>query len=282
MRTTDEHVDWQRGTCQTNGLRVSYWRSGGHKPSLIALHGLFGSGACLLPLARALADFDVILPDARGHGGSHSPVTGYRYADHAGDVVRLCECLKLDNPILIGHSMGGMTAAIAACAPGSSTRAVVLIDPTFLGVEMQREVFDSGVGEEHLQLLHATKDTLLRKARQKNPNRSEEIIRHLVDARLQTSINACEVLTPPNPDWREVAKAIQAPTLLVTAERGIVSPETVRDLQGLNVLIRHQHVADAGHGLPYDAPDKLGSIVSSFLSQVAAIEPRFADTNRLK
>jgi N-formylmaleamate deformylase len=278
MRNTDEQVDWQRGACQTNRLTVRYWRSGGHKPSLIALHGLFGSGACLLPMARALADFDVVLPDARGHGGTSSPVTGYRYTDHARDVVELIECLKLDRPILIGHSMGGMTAALAASELGSLARAVVLIDPTFLGAEMQREVYESGVGEEHQQLLKWTRDRLISRAREKSPNRSEEMIRHLVDARLQTSINACEVLSPPNPDWREVARAIEVPTLLVTAERGIVSPEMARELQRLNDLFRHQHVANIGHGLPYDVPDRIGKILTSFLAQVAAFGPGAAST----
>jgi pimeloyl-ACP methyl ester carboxylesterase len=55
----------------------------------IALHGLMGSGACLLPLARALADHDIILPDARGHGGSSSPPNGFLYSDLAGDVIGL-------------------------------------------------------------------------------------------------------------------------------------------------------------------------------------------------
>jgi pimeloyl-ACP methyl ester carboxylesterase len=143
---------------------------------------------------------------------------------------------------------------------------------------MQCDVYESGVGEEHLQLLQSTRDSLLDKARQKSPNRSEELIRHLVDARLQTSKKACEVLTPPNPDWREVARAIEVPTLLVTAERGIISREMARDLQGLNHLFRHQYVADIGHGLPYDAPDRLGTILTSFLAQVAAFGSGVAST----
>ncbi|WP_407977506.1 alpha/beta fold hydrolase [Brucella pseudogrignonensis] len=278
MRNTDEQIDWQRGACQTSRLTVRYWRSGGHKPSLVGLHGLFGNGACLLPMARALAGFDVVLPDARGHGGTSSPVTGYRYTDHARDVIELIKYLKLDRPILIGHSMGGMTAALAAAELGSSVRAVVLIDPTFLGAEMQREVYESGVGEEHQQLLKRTRDSLINSARQKSPNRSVEMIRYLVDARLQTSINACDILTPPNPDWREVARTINAPTLLVTAERGIVSREVARELQGLNFLFRHKHVANIGHGLPYDATKMLGSILTSFLAQVAAFGPGVAST----
>src|SRR5690606_26745929 len=102
------------------GISVSYRRrSGEGKPPVVALHGLIGSGACLLPLARVLAGFDVILPDARGHGESSAPEAGYRYTDLAGDVAGLIEELKLEAPILVGHSMGGMTAAVVASELGS-------------------------------------------------------------------------------------------------------------------------------------------------------------------
>jgi hypothetical protein len=46
--------------------------------------------ACWTPLACALeGEFDVVMPDARGHGGSSAPHHGYRYDDHASDVVGL-------------------------------------------------------------------------------------------------------------------------------------------------------------------------------------------------
>jgi N-formylmaleamate deformylase len=262
---------WHSGSCHANGIRVSYRRSGGRKPPLVALHGLIGSGTCLLPLARALSGYDVLLPDSRGHGGSSAPEAGYRYSDLADDVVGLIEELTLDAPILAGHSMGGMTAAVVASELGSFAKAVILIDPTFIGPELQREVYESDVRAEHQLLLQSTRDDLLAKARQRSPNRSAEIIQYLVDARLQTSMSAFEVLTPPNPDWRVLMRAIQAPTLLVTADRGIVSRETARELQGLNPLIQHQHVADVGHGLPYDEPERLGSLLLPFLSQATAI-----------
>ena len=269
MSNTEDAV-WHSGICHANGISVSFRRSGGCKPPLVALHGLIGSGACLLPLARTLAGFDVILPDARGHGGSSAPSAGYRYSDLAGDVVGLIEELKLDAPILVGHSMGGMTAAVVASELGCLVKAVVFIDPTFLGPELQREVYESDVGAEHQQLLQSTRDDLLTKARHRNPNRSEEVIQYLVDARLQTSMNSFEVLTPPNPDWRVLVQAIQAPTLLVTADRGIVSRETALELLCLNPLVHNQHIADVGHGLPYDEPERLGSLLLPFLSQTTA------------
>lgn len=244
MEKARSHRDiWSRGTCRTNGIEVHYHRSGGRKPSLVVLHGLIGSGACLLPLVQGLDDhFDVILPDARGHGNSSAPETGYSYHDLAVDVAGLIDVLQLEAPVLAGHSMGGMTAAVAVGSLGVPISALVLIDPTFLSPEWQREVFESGVAEDHRQQLLSTRDELLDQARLKNAGRSAELVAHLVDARLQTSIGAFEVLTPPNPDWRELVGNIGAPMLLLIGDRGIVSVETARELQSLNPLLHYEQI----------------------------------------
>src|SRR5690349_7853765 len=115
LRTDGSMVTWMSGVCETNGIGIHYLRTGGTKPPLVLLHGLMGSGACWTPLARALEnECDVVMPDARGHGGSSAPHDGYRYDDHADDVIGLVHGLSLSRPILLGHSMGGMTAAVLA------------------------------------------------------------------------------------------------------------------------------------------------------------------------
>ncbi len=73
----DSMTTWIRGVCETNGIRIHYLRTGGGKPPAVLLHGLMGSGACWTLLARALeGEFDVVMPDARGHGGSTAPHHG--------------------------------------------------------------------------------------------------------------------------------------------------------------------------------------------------------------
>src|ERR1700709_317338 len=106
---------WIRGDCEANGIRIRYIRTGGGKPPVVLLHGLSGNGASWTPVARMLArEFDVVMPDARGHGGSSAPRDGYRYDDLANDVIGLVHGLELVGAVVVGHSMGGMTAAVAA------------------------------------------------------------------------------------------------------------------------------------------------------------------------
>lgn len=263
---------WSSGTCHANGVNIHYRKTGRGKPPLVVLHGLIGSGACLLPFAHGLEDeFDLILPDARGHGGSSAPARGYSYDDLAGDVVGLVQEMKLESPILVGHSMGGMTAAVAAHALGSAVRALVLVDPTFISPEWQREVYESNIAADHQQLLQSTRDEMIDQARAKNTNRSLSLIEDLVDARRRTSVNAFEVLTPPNPDWRALVRQTRVPTLLLIGDRGVVSLDTARELRDLNSLLRYEVISDAGHGLPYDKPAQSRAAMRAFLEQATGI-----------
>lgn len=262
-------TNWIHGNIQANGIDIHYLRTGRDKPPLIALHGLTGSGACWTPLARALEDrYDVIMPDARGHGASSAPPHGYLYRDYADDVVGLIEALGLAAPVLLGHSMGGMTASVVASKAGTAIRGVILADPTFLSPERQREVHVSDVAEQHRRLLGLDKSKVLTEARQRHPHRSLELLELIVGARLRTEISAFEVLTPPNPDYRALMSAVSVPTLLVIGDHGVVSVETARELQRLNQHVRYELIPDAGHGLPYDRPDEFAAAVRSFLKTV--------------
>jgi N-formylmaleamate deformylase len=260
---------WTSGVCEANGINIHYRRTGGYKPPLIPLHGLTGSGACWTPLARALeADYDVVMPDARGHGNSSAPLHGYLYRDHASDVIGLIQALGLAAPVLLGHSMGGMTAAVVASQVGTAIRGVILADPTFLKPQRQREVHQSDVIEQHRRLLSSDKGDLLAQARLRHPHRSSEFIELITDARLQTQMSAFDVLTPPNPEYHELVSTICVPMLLVIGDQGVVSLETARELQNLNPRLRLEQIPDVGHGLPYDQPDRFAAVVRSFLGSV--------------
>lgn len=137
---------WPTGTCEASGVAIHYERTGGSGPPVILLHGLSGNGACWRPVARAIEDeFDLLMPDARGHGASGTPTSGYSYEEHAADVVGLIQQLRLATPVILGHSMGGLTATLVASRLGGPIRALILADPTFLSPQQQRNVHASDV-----------------------------------------------------------------------------------------------------------------------------------------
>jgi N-formylmaleamate deformylase len=261
---------WTSGVCEANGIGIHYLRTGGAKPPVVLLHGLMGSGACWTPLARALeGEFDVVMPDARGHGGSSAPHQGYRYDDLASDVVGLIRALELSRPVLLGHSMGGMTAAVVASRRAGILRGLVLVDPTFLSPERQREVRDSDVADQHRRTLGLRKSDLVAQARERHPRRSPEIVELQAEARLKTRMGAFDVLTPPNPAYHDVVSAIDVPSLLVIGDDPVVTLEMATELRSLNPRVRVEQVEDAGHGLPFEQPERLREVTLSFLRELA-------------
>ena len=193
-------TSWVDGVCETNGSQTHYIRTGGSKPSVVLLHGLMGSGATWTPLARALeAGFDVVMPDARGHGRSSAPKPGHGYNDLASDVVALITGLDLMRPVLVGHSMGAMTATIAAGSSDLDLAGLILVDPTFLDAERQQQVWESDVAGQHGDALTRPRSELLAEARARHPHRSAEIVELQVDARLRTHMNTFDVLRPRIP-----------------------------------------------------------------------------------
>lgn len=267
--------DWSTAICETNGINIYYTRTGGSKPPLILLHGLTANGACWTTLAHSLeGEYDVIMPDARGHGKSSVPDYGYRYEDHANDVVGLIKALRLPPPILIGHSMGGMTAAVVASRNPKLLRGLILADPTFLSPKVQREIRDSDVADQHRQILNTSLDEVVAEARIRHPDRSWDTLELIARARLQTSMRAFDVLTPPNPEYMQLVSAIDVPSLLVIGDTAsVVSPAVATELQRLNPRVHVEQIREAGHGVHYDQPERFAAVVKSFLCRCSYLSP---------
>lgn len=261
---------WTSGTCKANGIDVHYIRTGGSKPPVVLLHGLMLNGSCWTPLARALEeDYDVVMPDARGHGYSTALDHGYRYDNLATDVMSLIEVLRLTTPVLLGHSMGGMTAAVVASQNPKLLRGLILADPTFLTPQHQREVHESDIEDQHCRILKRPKEDYLAEIRVRHSRRPQEVIELFAQARLQTSIHAFEILTPPNPDYVKLINALDVPSLLVIGDVGsVVSAAVAEELAGLNQYLEVVLIAGAGHAIPYDQPERFSAVVQTFLSSV--------------
>lgn len=273
---------WTDGVCRANGINIHYLRAGGNKPTIIALHGLAGNGACWAPLARALESrYDLIMPDARGHGQSSAPTHGYTYQDHANDVIELIRTLGIKSPYLLGHSMGGMTAAMVASRLGFAISGLILADPTFISPEWQDEALASDALAQHQQMLKSSKEELFKEAKTRHRYRAAAIIEHLIEARLQTSSQAFDVLIPPHPEFDELIRNIYVPTLLVMGSEGIVSSATARELHDLNPDLQYKLIPDAGHGLPYDEPTRLATAVDTFLKPKVTPTPRARTQGRV-
>jgi esterase len=87
-------------------MKLNY-RKSGQGPTLIILHGLFGSADNWFSIAKELeSSFTLYLVDQRNHGDSPKSDT-WNYQVMAEDLLELMEDLHIPKAHLMGHSMGG-------------------------------------------------------------------------------------------------------------------------------------------------------------------------------
>jgi pimeloyl-ACP methyl ester carboxylesterase len=118
-------------TVQTHHVPVRYFE-GGSGPDLVFLHGAGGVTAEDPLLAELAKSHRVLAPLIPGYGDSEEAPEIRDMLDftlHAWDVL---DALGLKDPILVGHSMGGMIAAEMAAVQPNDVSRLALIAPAGL------------------------------------------------------------------------------------------------------------------------------------------------------
>ncbi len=109
-----------------DGTRIAY-SEGGAGRDLVLVHGITESHRTWDPVRAELeARWRVVAVDARGHGESerHPP---YDPVTMAADVGAVVAALDLDEPLVVGHSMGGVIVS-AYGGLGLPARGIVNVD----------------------------------------------------------------------------------------------------------------------------------------------------------
>jgi pimeloyl-ACP methyl ester carboxylesterase len=121
-------------------------------PGLLLLHGLASSQRIWdLMLPRLVRRFRVVTFDARGHGLSGKPTSGYGFDRVSADALAVVRHTRLRRPILAGHSWGAMTALELAARRPRAISGAVLVDG---GVVRMRDSVDWPTAKEELAPPH--------------------------------------------------------------------------------------------------------------------------------
>ena len=276
---------WFSGDVNTNGLRMHYYRTGGEKPPLVLAHGATDSGLCWTRVARALeSEYDVILPDARGHGLSDAPESGYASSDHAADLAGFIEALGLERPVVGGHSMGaGAVLRLIADSPDLA-RCAILEDPGFRtgqswtstpGSESPRDAIRRNVELAKKDGLQPT----IARGRAESPTWAEEEFEPWADAKIHVSEQFLATLGRAMPalEWRELLPRVTCPVLLITSDPdrgGIVTPESAEEAKQLLPSLRVVRLHGAGHNVRREQFDGFVGAVREFLVATASAADR--------
>lgn len=263
-----------------NGITIHYERTGGAKPVLVLLHGLTDDGHCWPRLVGALRDaYDIITPDARAHGQSQAPDSGYTYKIMAADVAGLVHALGVQPVALLGHSMGAMTAAVVAANHPDVVRCLVLEDPPWretVPSPAQRAVAADGWLTMMRGMKRATIEQLISSATQRNPGIKQWDPVEFApwwESKQRVSFNIIELLhTEPLP-CQDIAGRIACPTLLLTADVSrvaAVTPQLAAQLTAMNPHITTVAINNAGHNIRRENFPAYLQAVSTFLAAHAA------------
>lgn len=97
-------------------------------PPLIILHGLFGSSGNWKRIGRSLAmQHRIMAVDLRNHGRSPHTAT-MSYAEMVDDLFAVMDREKLVRATLLGHSLGGKVAMLAALQQPERVTELIIVD----------------------------------------------------------------------------------------------------------------------------------------------------------
>ena len=272
-------IEWFSDDVVANGIKLHYYRTGGDKPPVVLAHGITDNGLCWTPLAQALEkNYDLIMYDARGHGFSDAPESGYSTEDRAADLAGLIQALGLENPrpILIGHSMGAETVATTAAHHPELVRCAILEDPPW-----REDIFASSAEERAarmeewrvglVELKSKTREEIMTFCHAQSPTWAEVELGPWADSKLQLNLVVFEVAHTPRTPWQDVVRKIECPLLLITGDPemgAIVPPEVAQEVAELWRNGQVVHISGAGHNIRREQFEKCMEAITTFLDEV--------------
>jgi pimeloyl-ACP methyl ester carboxylesterase len=121
-------------------------------PGLLLHHGLASSQWIWdLMVPRLIRRFRVVTYDARGHGLSAKPSSGYGFDPVVADARAVIRAAQLRRPLVAGHSWGAMVALELAARHPRAVAGAVLVDG---GIGTLRETMDWPTTKEELAPPH--------------------------------------------------------------------------------------------------------------------------------
>ena len=254
-----------------SGIRLRVLDFGGEGPPILILHGLAGRASEWSEVASELSRrHHVVALDLRGHGGSDKPAELSRQA-FAVDAVGVLETLELGPVCLLGQSFGGDIALTVAATRPDLLSALVVIEAApnldaetraviaawfrswpvrFESMEEARSFFV----EAELEHLDLWLDGLSRTDSGYEPDFRPD--------------DMASILERADEDFWHLLPDIEAPTLLITGERGLVAPSDVDRMLQPFPQARHEQMQGAGHNVHLDDPAACCDLVEGFLDEL--------------
>ncbi|WP_254774002.1 alpha/beta fold hydrolase [Microbacterium sp. cf046] len=232
----------------------------------LLVHGLGSNGALMWRYGVALADagWHATAVDLRGHGVAPRTLD-YSVAAYAADLVAAAPDGAGPWNLVVGHSLGGAAAIVAAGGHPAWTERLILIDPAIQPTPRDLEIVQASQEEAFADPSEAA-------VRAAHPSwHPQDIELKAVSAR-QASRWAVEQTSAQNQPWdvTAVATALTVPTHILGSDPKVYSiywGDRLDALRAANPAIAHSTVIGAGHSPHRDKPEET---IAQFLEIVGA------------
>ena len=246
----------------------------GSGKDIVFLHGLFGDGRNLMNIARSLSgDFRCILVDHRNHGNSpHAKQFSYKIM--ADDLKDTLDKLGVNDPVIIGHSMGGKTAMEYALSNQERVRALVCMDqaagsyrPRYSGFVETMKAFRTDVVTSRSEAERFFTDHGV------DEREARFLLKNLVKGKkgYNWRINLDSIIENYHHIWEGVGggESWKGPVLVLKGELSdFIRREDEEYFRTLFPSVQIKTVPNAGHWLHVDNPAECIAGIRNFLSTI--------------
>ena len=248
---------------------------GGAGPPLAILHGLFGSGRNWASIAQRLAEHHrVIAIDLRNHGASPWAET-MDYREMADDVRSTLRGRGHDRFSLLGHSLGGKVAMVAALEDGAAIERLIVVDIAPVAYAVRHLGYAQAMRQLDLAAIkrRSDADAALAPA---IPDAAERafLLQNLVledgRARWRLNLEAIEREMPRLVDFPAMppGRAYQGPALFIAGSLSdYLRPEYEPTIRGLFPNAEIANIDNAGHWVHAEQPTAFLAVVEGFLNR---------------
>lgn len=237
----------------------------GAGPSVVLLHGLFGSARNLGGVQRALApDFRVLALDLRNHGESpHDTVMDYRTM--AGDVLETLAAEDALPAAIMGHSMGGKVAMHLALGAPAQVRRLAVADIAPVSYPSHFGAYAAAMLTIPPGASRPEADAILAPVAQDAAVRSFLLHNFRPGRGWRIGLAEIAAALPQIERW-DGAGRYAGPTLFITgAQSNYVRAADQPAIRALFPAARFVAIKQAGHWLHAEQPDAFAATLAAFL-----------------
>jgi pimeloyl-ACP methyl ester carboxylesterase len=248
-----------------DGVKLAYEDAGSGSPPIVFVHGWTCNHTYFAPQAAHFGErHRVVSVDLRGHGQSDKPDGPYSIGGFADDVAWLCGQLRLDHPVVVGHSMGGMVAVeLAARYPNLPSAVVACDSPLVPAAPLMAAIADTAA-KFHQAVWRPAHRAFLEQMlfiATDDPKRRDAILADMTSAPDAVTIGCFDAIAGANSEGAVAGCTV--PFLYIAAAAILADFAKLRQL--CPKVVTGQTVG-AGHFHQLEVPDQVNAMIERFLA----------------